>query len=197
MERNRIPKPGEIYRHFKDRLYQIITVATHAENGEQMVVYQALYGDFKTYVRPLGMFLSEVDRNKYPEVKQINRFELYTFPHDIQDENNQKHEIVEDKEIPVTDNSKEFLETNVCNKDLVQNIPETVNEILLKFLEASSYSKKLEVITSNKNHMTDRLINDMAVSIDCTVDEGPIDERIKELIFCLQAMCRFEDRRGR
>lgn len=80
-------RPGDIVQHFKRELlseeeragdmylYEIIGVALHSETREQMMVYRPLYGDGGMYVRPLEMFLSETDHEKYPQVKQKYRFE--------------------------------------------------------------------------------------------------------------------------
>lgn len=72
---NEIVKGG-LYRHFKGMYYYVLDVATHSETGEKLVVYQKLYDERDLYVRQLEMFCSDVDRDKYPDVKQQKRFQL-------------------------------------------------------------------------------------------------------------------------
>lgn len=68
------PKPYEVFTHFKGKQYQVLLLAVHAQTEEKYVVYQAMYDDHRIYVREYDEFMSEVDRERYPDVKQKYRF---------------------------------------------------------------------------------------------------------------------------
>lgn len=69
-------KLKRVYRHFKGDYYLVEDLANDSETGEEYVIYRKLYGDGSLWLRPKGMFLSEVDREKYPDCPQRYRFEL-------------------------------------------------------------------------------------------------------------------------
>ncbi|MCQ2801594.1 MAG: DUF1653 domain-containing protein [Bacilli bacterium] len=71
----RTVEKGTTYRHFKGNLYKVIEIARNTETNEMMVVYQALYGDYGIFVRPIDMFLSKIDKEKYPDATQEYRYE--------------------------------------------------------------------------------------------------------------------------
>lgn len=162
------PRPGEIFYLTNDKPYQIITLGIHKETCESMVIYQALFGDFKTFVLPLTKFMKEVQREEEQREVQTS----------------------DNKQLMAKDDASYISENEYSEA-------ETVNNILLNFLDADTYSKKLEIITINLKAIDDKLINNMAASLDCTIEEGPLDQRVQELIYCLKQMSRFEDRRLR
>ena len=192
---DRTPKSGEFYRHFKNKLYQVVGVATHSETKEKLVIYRALYGTFEIYARPLDMFVSEVDHVKYPEVAQKYRFEHVKILENGEivsleksaPENAASHKDVSVLEatVTMTDEAQDANEKSVVR---VQG----VNPKLMEFLDAETMEDKYNVLVSMRDDITDRLIDDMAVVVDVVVPEGDLMTRYDDLKFAIRTRQRYE-----
>ena len=203
---------GGFYRHFKNKLYQVKAIAYHSETKEKMVVYQALYGDYSLYVRPYDMFMSEVDKKKYPDIYQRNRFEQ-VYP-DGSDMPHVKAQERDDCNIAITQSVKENNEdinSIYDNGNKAQNVmeqdnniehdnihknndiqDEQVNPLLMEFLDAEDYQQKLNTLTGMRSKLDDKLIDAMAASMEIEVPEGPIDKRYASLRSCILTHAKFE-----
>lgn len=191
-----IPKAHEIYKHFKGNLYQIVAIAEHSESGEQMVVYQALYGDFKIYVRPLDMFIGKVDKAKYPDVMQEFRFELQSGDDTRQAErqaaavqtepNATEHNLEEYTEEHTEEHTQEYTQEELA-----------LDPLVLEFLDADSYEQRLNILAALQHRVTDEMITTMAIASDVEVGEGSIEERFDSLKNCLLTLERYECNRIR
>lgn len=217
MERR--PKPGEIYRHFKNNLYQIVTIATHSETGEELVIYQALYGDFGVYARPLSMFVSEVDHVKYPDVQQKYRFELMEKQKNPVDgspvrngmtaEDTVGTKSISRKNEPEAKTSRsssgfEMASGTVAIKErrsqFARNPMEEakkteasmLNPKLMEFLEADSYEEKYNIVSSMRDELTDGMIDTMAVAMDVVIPEGSIEKRYEDLQYTIRTRQQYE-----
>lgn len=201
------PKPQELYRHFKGNLYQIICLAKHSETREMMVVYQAMYDTFEIYVRPLAMFMEEVDHVKYPQVQQKYRFEL------LQDmkNDNEYADMAEDRKAETGRQAAEVQGKTelVKEKNRVQEtkiVQETggdiagqieIDPLVMEFLDADSYEQKLNILAALHNRITDEMINTMAIATDIEIKDGNVEERYEELKNCLLTFEKYECNRLR
>lgn len=200
MEERKKPFTGEIYRHFKQKLYQIIAIAINEATEEEMVVYQALYGDYGIYVRTLKNFMEPVDRLKYKEAQQNFRFELVDKNDLINPENKDESNVKKQEEVqarPDADLQHETVQNIDKRNNEVENEEEQANPKLLEFCEAETFAKKYELVKSFRGDLTDRMINDFAVVLDVVIPEGELDKRYEALLKCLQTFCKFEINRLR
>ena len=172
MENRAMPRAGEFYMHFKGKLYQIVTVAIHTETEEPLVVYQAMYGTFKTYARPLAMFLSEVDHEKYPDVQQIYRF--------------RKVEPCENSEAELVD--EVTAQENECDET-----EETADiEPLLKFLDETDLHERLNILLQYRDQITETMLESMGMAMDCVLNGKTLEEKYYELDKVIRTKLQYE-----
>lgn len=145
------PMAGEVYRHSKGKMYKVQGIAVHFETGEAMVIYQEMYGDNITYVRPYESFI-----------------ENFTFtPTGVQTDD--------------TPTEKEPLESP-----------------MLRFLDTDDFDEKYEILCNiPKADIDDVLVDNLAVTLDVVIPDGPIEQRFAELKTCVRTRKKYESLRLR
>lgn len=191
------PQPGEIYRHFKNNLYQVIAVADHTETGEKLVVYQALYGTFGIYARPLSMFTGKTDREKYPGAKQEYRFER-VLPDSLEDKGN-----VQQPDREGTGKVSEERMQKAKEADSLGSEPEDAAEkpvlhpLILSFVETEDLDVKLEILSAAEESAGQKEVDALCEALDLPRRSEDVKEQIRFIRQYLETRKKFDSRRLR
>lgn len=184
-----IPAPYEQYHHFKGKDYQVIALATKEDDGQELVIYQALYADHKIWARSLESFLGKVDRVRYPDASQQYRFER------IGAQTQDTAMAQADKDVsaipaqqaapaPVTENA-------YCDNPEDGDL-EGMDSRILDFLDAGSNRERLDILASLHADITDEMIDTLAVASGLEVEPGPLETRYHDLRDCLLTISKYE-----
>ena len=190
-------KPFQIYRHFKGNYYQVVCIAENSESGKQEVIYRALYGDNKIYARDLEMFTSDVDKEKYPDVAQVKRFEPVEYEDAVKTKEQTARLIEEpEKEKPEKERSEkeETAKAEPVKKEEspYENKNSAINPVLLKFLDAVGYEQQLECLTEIREDLTEEILIPIELSLGMEEQKGSIDQRYRGIKNYISLKQRYE-----
>ena len=197
--KRQIPKVGEIYKHFKGNLYQVVTIAVHTETSDKLVVYKSIENPERVFARPVDMFMSKVDRLKYPFVRAKYRFTLMVEAGDeekiekteatelSEDNEKEKEEVVNEKQDECAD------DTAVYKKDgeLV------IDPIIEAILDEKEFTKKIENFELLRGKCTDEMLTTLAISLDIQLSEGTVEEKYADILKTLRMHEKYESARLR
>ncbi len=169
----RIPKPGEFYRHLNNTLYQIITIARNTETGEQLVIYQELSGNFSIYAGPLSRFLGEVIPVKRPEAGEPYRPEW-------------TEDMVE------RTGEQSSWRSGLADED-------EVNPWLERFLDAEGYDQRLSVLRMMLGKVGQKEVDSIYLALDIAMPSkaGDVDSQLRGIIKHLETKKRYDGSRLR
>lgn len=193
----RKPVAGEFYRHFKGKLYQVKMLARHSETGEEMVVYQGMYAPFACWVRPLSLFCSPVDRQKYPDISQKMRFEQ-VFVSDRQTETEEAAEAADAETVDdatfvraiALGKAEQYLAGKITEQEIAERG-------VMQILDASTFHTKRQLMVGLKPYLDKRLLHNIAAALDIVLEEGELEEQFDSLLHCLDTLEHYEGGRLR
>lgn len=227
MSNRQEPETGGFYRHFKGGLYQVRCMATHSESGEEMVVYQAMYPPYQTWVRPLGLFMGPVDHDKYPGVQQEWRF-VRVVPEQMMPVDSERsdtvmpgvrtdtvsHDVTGEPAVKSGDSeeAERHARADVTDEELKQAIlsgkaqeilagrvsdEELAKRGFMMILDAGTSREKRALVIGLQKVLTPLQMSNLAVALDIVLPDGTRQEKLDSLIHCLGTLEKYECRRLR
>lgn len=181
-----LPRPGEMYRHFKGTLYEVVAIARHTETMEELVIYRNTGKPGAVYARPMTMFMSTIDREKYPDAPGEYRFERTDETGRILHEGGPApgsglregrpasgSGLREGRPVPGGESGKA--------EPAPEEIPEGVSRDLIRFLDEDDFEEKLLILDEIKASVDDGMASAMAASLDLALNEGSVEDKLGEI----------------
>ena len=202
-ENRQTPVAGQIYKHFKGNLYKVLAVAVHTESEEKLVVYQSVDNPDRVFARPLEMFMSDIDRFRYPLIRAKYRFTLVSEPEEETNGEETKEE--ETKEETLNEDTKEEdvkdEETEEQSDDdsavYKDNGELVIDPYVEGVLDEKEFSKKIEFFEMLRGKCTEDMLTTIAISLDIQLQEGSIEDKYSQILRTLKMHEKYETSRLR
>ncbi|MDO4187460.1 MAG: DUF1653 domain-containing protein [Lachnospiraceae bacterium] len=209
-QKRNTPIEGQIYKHFKGSLYKIVTIAVHTETSDKLVVYQSVEKPERVFARPLDMFMSEVDRLRYPLVKAKYRFTLLV--EEPEEEQKNVEEVVSEEESEDVEKPEKAEQEIVESKDSLEDVnvegsddtavyKEDGELVLDPYVEAvldeKDFSKKIESFEMLRGKCTEEMLTTIAISLDIQLMGDSVEEKYAQILKTLRMHEKYESARLR
>ena len=215
-ENRQTPVAGQIYKHFKGNLYKVLAVAVHTESEEKLVVYQSVENPDRVFARPLEMFMSDIDRFRYPLIRVKYRFTLVSEPEEKADKplktkaaesetpqpsedtpaasipSSEQEEETEPSKTEVTDEQSD--DDSAVYKD---NGELVIDPYVEGVLDEKEFSKKIEFFEMLRGKCTEDMLTTIAISLDIQLQEGSIEDKYSQILRTLKMHEKYETSRLR
>lgn len=202
-ENRQTPVAGQIYKHFKGNLYKVLAVAVHTESEEKLVVYQSVDNPDRVFARPLEMFMSDIDRFRYPLIRAKYRFTLVSEPEEenngeeTKEEETKEETLSEDtrgEDIKDEETEEQSDDDSAVYKD---NGELVIDPYVERVLDEKEFSKKIEFFEMLRGKCTEDMLTTIAISLDIQLQEGSIEDKYSQILRTLKMHEKYETSRLR
>ena len=202
-ENRQTPVAGQIYKHFKGNLYKVLAVAVHTESEEKLVVYQSVDNPDRVFARPLEMFMSDIDRFRYPLIRAKYRFTLVSEPEEetngeeTKEEETKEETLNEDtrgEDVKDEETEEQSDDDSAVYKD---NGELVIDPYVEGVLDEKEFSKKIEFFEMLRGKCTEDMLTTIAISLDIQLQEGSIEDKYSQILSTLKMHEKYETSRLR